>query len=317
MALKMRTPGRFSHSFVSNGSIGTIYRVELRHLRYFLTLADTLHFGRAARALHVSQPTLSQQIHKLEDELGSALFERGRRVRLTQAGELFRTYASRAVEDVRAGERAVSALRGLSTGELRIGHLPSLRGSIVPALSAVLRRYPGLKVRTEEGVGGRIERRVAEGRLDVGVAYAVSTSPELEIEPLFESPLQLVVGPKHRLAHEGRVALSKLGDEPFALLSRGLRARTTMDAYFAGARFSPPIVVEANAVATVLDVVRAGLAVTVLPEPWRTMGERLPVLALTPTPPSQVTALVWRAAAPRGAAAVAFADELRGRSGDS
>ena len=289
--------------------------MELRHLRYFLTLADTLHFGRAARALAVSQPTLSQQIHKLEEELDSPLFERGRRVRLTQAGELFRTYASRAVEDVHAGERAVSALRGLSTGSLRIGYLPSLRGTIVPALSSVLRRYPGLRITSEEGIGGRIERRVAEGRLDVGVAYAVSRSPELEIEPLFESPLQLVVGARHRLAGETKVSLSKLAAEPFALLSRGLRARATLDAYFAAARFSPMIVVESDAVATVLDVVRAGLAVTVLPEPRRTMGERLPVLSLSPSPPSQLTALVWRAAAPRVPAAVAFAAELLARGG--
>src|SRR5688572_2157969 len=109
--------------------------MELRHLRYFLAVADTLHFGRAARTLHVSQPTLSQQIHKLEEELGSSLFERGPRVRLTQAGELFRTYASRAVEDVLAGERAVLALRGLSAGTLKFGYLPSLRGLVVPALT--------------------------------------------------------------------------------------------------------------------------------------------------------------------------------------
>ncbi|HVM70011.1 MAG TPA: LysR substrate-binding domain-containing protein [Gaiellaceae bacterium] len=287
--------------------------MELRHLRYFLALADTLHFGRAARALHVSQPTLSQQIQKLEEELGSPLLERAPRVRLTQAGELFRTYASRAVEDVLAGEQAVSALRGLATGALRIGYLPSLRGLVVPALSAVLRRHPGLRVRTEEGVGGRIERRVAEGRLDVGIAYATARSAELDHEPLFESRLGLVVGPRHALAGEPRVSLARLADESFALLSRGLRARATIDAYFATARFSPSVVLEANAVAAVLDVVRLGLAVTLLPEPRVTLAERLPVVALSPAPPSQLTTLVWRRAAPRGAAVAAFVDELRSR----
>lgn len=260
---------------------------------------------------------MSQQIHKLEEELGSPLFEREPRVRLTQAGELFRTYASRAVEDVLAGERAVGALRGLSTGTLKFGYLPSLRGLVVPALTSILRRHPGLRVTTEEGVGGRIERRVAEGRLDLGIAYATSRAAELELEPLFESRLGLVVGPKHPLAGEHKVSLAKLRGEPFALLSRGLRARTTIDAWFATARFSPTVVLEANAVATVLDIVRAGRAVTVLPEPRVTVAERLPVLALSPAPPSQQTALVWRRAAPRSSATIAFADELRARIADA
>lgn len=288
--------------------------MELRHLRYFLALADTLHFGRAARTLHVSQPTLSQQIQRLEEELETPLFERAPRVRLTQAGELFRTYASRAVEDVRAGERAVGALRGLATGKLRVGYLPSLRGLVVPAVLAVLRRHPGLRLRTEEGVGGRIERRVADGRLDLGVAYATARSPDLETEPLFESRLGLVVGRQHRLAGGTKAQLDDLAGEPFALLSRGLRARTTVEAYFVANHFAPPIVFESDSVATVLDVVRAGIAVTLLPEPRVTVGEKLPTLGLSPEPPSQLAALVWRRAAPRMPAAIALAEELTSRT---
>ena len=301
------------HSFVLKDAIGTINRVELRHLRYFLAVADALHFGRAARKLHISQPTLSQQIQKLEEELGTPLFERGPKIRLTQAGLLFRTYASRAVEDVAAGEQAIGALRGLAMGTLRFGYMPSLRGLVVPALASVIARHPGIRVKAEEGVGGRIERRVADGRLELGVAHSLPRRPELDIEPLFESRLGLVVGPRHPLAGETKVGISKLEGQPFALLSRGLRARTTIDAYLASARFAPTIVLEADTVATVLDLVRSGHAITMLPEPRVTVAEQLPVLALSPAPPSQLTALIWRRAAPRSAAALAFAEELRAR----
>jgi LysR family cyn operon transcriptional activator len=289
--------------------------MELRHLRYFLAVAETRHFGRAARQLHVSQPTLSQQIRQLEEELGAPLLERGRRgARLTQAGELFRAYASRSIEDVRAGTLAVGALRGLATGVLRVGYLPSLRGIVVPAVAAVLRRHPGLTVVAEEGVVRRVERRLADGKLDVGLGYAPTRLPEVEAEPVFDSRLGLVVPPHHALAEATAVSPRQLAAEPFALLSRGLRARSRVDAYFLATRFSPRILLESNSVAAVLAIVRAGLAVTVLPEPRFASAERLVHLRLSPAPQSDLAALVWRKGAVRSAAAEALAEEIRARA---
>lgn len=291
-----------------------VARMELRHLRYFLAVADARHFGRAARRLAVSQPTLSQQVKQLEDELGTTLLERGRAgVRLTAAGEAFRGHASRALEDVAAGERAVGALAGLTGGPLRVGYQPSMRGLVVPAIARVLRKYPGLVVTAYEGTSRRVEHRVADGALDVGVAYAPTRAPEVTGEPLHDSRLGVLVGPRHALASHEKVTLSQLAAEPLALLSPGLRARATVDAFFASARFSPRVVLESNAVATVLAMVRAGLAITVLPEPAFADAERLPVLQLSPAPRSQLTVLVWRTRAPRSAAAQAFADELHAR----
>ncbi len=297
------------------GSALTFGAMELRHLRYFTAVADALHFGHAAKRLHVSQPTLSQQIRDLEDEVGSKLFERsGRGIRLSQAGALFRTHASRALEDVDAGTRAVGALRGLTTGVLRVGYLPSFRNLVVPALLAVVRNHPGVRVTATEAVVSRVERRVADGKLDVGVAIASTRAPEVEAEAVFESRLELVVGKRHRLAAmkaSARVPLKQLEGESFALLTRGLRARAAVDSYLASTGFSPHIVLESNAVGTILAIVRAGLAVTLLPEPRFNDAERLPVRALSPSPPSQLAALVWRRGAPRTAAAMAFAEEMR------
>lgn len=298
-------------------SIGTIYdgAMELRHLRYFTAVADTLHFGRAARRVHVSQPTLSQQIRQLEEELGTPLFERARTgVRLTQAGELFRTYASRALEDVDAGRMAVGALRGLATGSLRVGYPPSMRGLVVPALAAVLRRHPGLVLSAEEAVVRRLERRLADGKLDVGLGYAPARSPDLDTEAVFDSRLALVVARGHVLASAESVGARQLASEPFALLSPGLRVRSRVDAYFATLRLSPRIALESNAVATVLAIVRAGLAVTVLPEPRLADVERLVVKRLAPAPRSELAALLWRKGAPRAPAAELFASEVRARA---
>lgn len=292
--------------------------MELRHLRYFLAVAEAAHFGKAARRLHVSQPTLSQQIKQLEDELGAALFERGRSgARLTQAGEIFLTHASRVLEDVRAGTLAVEALRGLTMGTLRVGYLPSLRGLAVPALAAVLRKYPGVRIHAQEIVVSRVEGRLAEGRLDVGLALGSTRLSEVESEPVFESRLGLVVGKRHRLAGETHVELRALESEPFALLARGLRARASVDTYLASTRFSPRIVLESSAVGSLLAIVRAGLAVTLLPEPRFADPDRLPILTLTPTPPSQLTALLFRRDVPRTPSAVAFAEEVRALASDA
>jgi LysR family cyn operon transcriptional activator len=289
--------------------------MELRHLRYFSAVADTLHFGRAARRVHVSQPTLSQQIRQLEEELGTPLFERARSgVRLTQAGELFRTYASRALEDVNAGLSAVGALRGLATGALRVGYPPSMRGIVVPALAAVLRRHPGLALSAEEAVVRRLERRLADGKLDVGLGYAPARLSDLDAEPVFDSRLALVVARGHALAGVESVGMRQLMDEPFALLSRGLRVRARVDAWFAAIRLAPGIALESNAVGTVLAIVRAGLAVTVLPEPQLADAERLVVKRLSPAPRSELAALLWRKAAPRTPAAELFATEVRARA---
>lgn len=289
--------------------------MELRHLRYFSAVADTLHFGRAARRVHVSQPTLSQQIRQLEDELGAPLFERARSgVRLTQAGELFRTYASRALEDVNAGLSAVGALRGLATGALRVGYPPSMRGIVVPALAAVLRRHPGLALSAEEAVVRRLERRLTDGKLDVGLGYAPARLSDLDAEPVFDSRLALVVARGHALAGAESVGMRQLVDEPFALLTRGLRVRARVDAWFAAIRLAPHIALESNAVGTVLAIVRAGLAVTVLPEPRLADAERLVVKRLSPAPRSELAALLWRKGAPRTPAAELFATEVRARA---
>lgn len=286
--------------------------MELRHLRYFLAAADGLHFGRAARKLHISQPTVSQQIRELEEELGAELFARsGRGVRLTPAGELFRTYASRAIEDVAAGERALDALAGREIGVLRVAYLPSMTADVVvPAVASVLRNHPGVKVVAYEGATRRVERLVLEGKADVGLGLLPTRAAGLEGEPLLEGRLVLVVPERHRLATAPSASLRELDDEPFALLSRSLRARRLADALFVRARIAPRLVLEADAVATVLAVVRAGLAITVLPEP-RVKPSGLAVVPLRPAPPAHVAALFFRRDAARTPLAEAFATEAR------
>ncbi len=291
--------------------------MELRHLRYFLAVADTLHVGRAARKLHISQPAVSQQLRELEGELGETLFERhARGVRLTPAGEVFRVHASRVLEDVRAGERALAAFANKQVGELRVAYLPSTTANLViPAVAAVMKRYPGARVIAYEGVSRRVERLVAEGRADVGLGLLPVRRTDLVTEPVVEGRLSLVVHAKHPLAGEASASLRDVAKEPFALLSRSLRARALADAALARAGVEPTIALEADAVATVLAVVRAGLAVAVLPEPRVRRGDDLAVVPLRPRAPPHVTALLYRASALRSPLTEAFGEEVRAVAG--
>jgi len=282
--------------------------MELRHLRYFSAVADALHFGRAARVLHVSQPTVSQQIHQLEHELGVRLFHRfERKVRLTQAGEIFRGWAERALADVDAGRRAIAGLSALEAGVLRVGHVPSLVSLVVPALVAVRTKWPNLRVVAMEAVTRKVERQLVEGRLDVGIGFSPARAPEIEAEPIFEERLALIVQKKRASA---RVTARSLSGEPLAMLAPGMRVRGMVDVFLASTRATPRVVFEANAVATLLAAVRAGLAPTILPASAAADG--LVAVPLSPSPQTHFAALLFHRGAPRSPAAEALAAELRG-----
>src|SRR3954470_12796842 len=147
--------------------------MELRHLRYFVALAECLSFTRAAERAHVTQSTLSHQIRQLEDELGHAMFDRvGKRVMLTEAGETFLGYASKALREVDHGLSDLMRAGDQVTGEVRIGATGTFNIGFVPeCLSLFLKRNPTAKVTVDELAADVIAQRLVDSSLDVGIAY--------------------------------------------------------------------------------------------------------------------------------------------------
>jgi LysR family cyn operon transcriptional activator len=195
-------------------------------------------------------------------------------------------------------------------GHLWLAYLPSLRGVAIPALSTVMQMYPGVEIHADEAVARQVERRVADAKIDVGLSYMPARSDEVETVPVMEGRLALVVATNHRLAGTKLANIHDIAQEPFALLARPLRTRVWVDSFFGSAQFAPRVVLESNAVATVLAVVRAGLAITVLLEPGISEIYQLPVVAISPEPKSHQAALIWRAGVQRSWAASAFAEEI-------
>lgn len=146
---------------------------ELRHLRYFVALADTLNFTRAAERVHVTQSTLSHQIRQLEDEVGRPLFERiGRRVLLTDAGETFVGYAAKALREVDQGLGELLRAPDDLAGEVRIGTTGTFNVGFVPECMAIfLQRHPTVRLVVDELAADAIAQRLVEDTLDIGIAY--------------------------------------------------------------------------------------------------------------------------------------------------
>ena len=174
----------------------------LRHIRYLQAVAEHQNFTRAAEALHVSQPTLSQQIRQLEDLLQVQLLDRsGRTVRLTDAGEAYLRHARRALQDLDAGRRAIHDVQDLSRGTLRLAVTPTFTAYLIgPLLARFNELYPGITVSLEETTQDRIEAALAGDLLDIGIAFDEVRSPDIESEVLFVETLSLVVGAAHRCA---------------------------------------------------------------------------------------------------------------------
>ncbi|MDN0082948.1 LysR substrate-binding domain-containing protein [Crenobacter sp. SG2305] len=248
--------------------------MELRHLRYFIAVAEELNFTRAAEKLHIGQPPLSQQIQALEAELGVMLFNRTRRrVELTSAGERFLPRAIAILQDTAsAAEDARRAALG-EVGELSIGFTPSLPfTSFLPRLIHRYRqRYPDVTLALREMMTQNQLAAIASSELDIGIVRLpdVDVPQEVALRQLLVDPLVVVTRDDHPLAAQSTVSLAQLRDEPFvmypAAAGTGLYRHLMHLCDELG--FRPQVVQEAREGTTLIGLVAAGLGVSILPGP--------------------------------------------------
>lgn len=243
--------------------------MELRHLRYFLVVAEELHFGRAAERLFMAQPPLSVQIQQLERELGFPLFTRTkRRVELTEAGRLFLEEA----RDLLAGlERAAHAGRRVArgeTGRLAIGFVGSATFSILPnALRTFRRLYPDVELTLRELVSARQADALRDRRVHVGFARPAIEAPDIMCESILSEPFVAALPQSHPLARRKRLSLAALSAEEFVLFPR-LPKPSYADLLYNAceqAGFQPNVTQETAEIQTAISLVAGGLGVTLAP----------------------------------------------------
>ncbi|MEU8431626.1 transcriptional regulator CynR [Streptomyces sp. NPDC029216] len=282
--------------------------LELRHLRYLLAVAEHGNFTRAAEELHISQPTLSQQIKQLERTLGVQLLDRGgRTVRLTDAGAVYTDHARRALRDLAAAERAVHDVQDLSRGHLRLGVTPTFTAYLVGPLTAELHaRHPGVGLTLMEMAQDRIEAALHADDLDLGIAFAGAHLPGIAATELFTETLSLVIGTPRARTMPSPLPVEALQDRQLALLTADFATRGHIDAYFARHRAAPRITVEANSIQALTEIVRRTGLATVLPDALAHDHPHLTPVPLDPPLPARTVALLHREGAYRSAAARAF-----------
>jgi DNA-binding transcriptional LysR family regulator len=249
--------------------------VELRHLRYFVAVAEELHFGRAATRLRISQPPLSQQIRQLEAELEVVLFHRTRRrVELTAAGRAFLPEAQRVLEQAdRAARSARRASRG-EIGELAIGFVPSADLDLLPRVLRLWKaRVPDVPVELHALFPEQQIQALRQGRIQVGLVRLPVDESDLVVEPIRREPLVAVLPARHPLARRARVRLADLASEPMILFPRRV-APGYRDLFVAACRragFVPRRAPETESIQTNLGLVAAGLGVTLMPASIRSL----------------------------------------------
>ncbi len=241
--------------------------MELHQLRYFLAVAERRHFTKAAGELAVAQPSVSKQIQRLEDELGTKLFHRMRgNVALTPAGEALLPWARRVLADVDGATSEVRELAGLHRGRLAIGATPSLTTALLPpALGRFHRTYPGIELAVREAGSRDLVRALEQGELDVALVILPLRHPALETTPLLREELVLAVPADHALAQRKSVTMSELRGVPLVMFRDGYDLRAATIAACRRAGFEPTFALEGGEMDGVLRLTSAGLGVAVVP----------------------------------------------------
>lgn len=252
-------------------------RIEIRHLRYFVAVAEELHFGRAAMRLHLAQPALSQQIRRLEQLMDVTLFERtSRRVEMTQAGRVFETRAREILRRLDADvEEAMRVGRGES-GRLTVAFVSSAAGFVSSSISTLVHGRPGVAIELVEGFTDRVLEHLRQGTADVGIVRDSEDCEDVSLQPIVKEPFVAVVPEKHDLASKEFVAAAQLLSSPLILFPRtaGSLAYARNLQPFTEIGSEPDIALRGAHWSTILQLVGAGLGVTVAPRSVATVVPR-------------------------------------------
>jgi len=286
--------------------------MNLRDLRYLVALAEHRHFGRAAAASFVSQPTLSTQLKKLEDELGITLIERApRKVMLTPAGRDIAQRARHILSEVDQLKESARRQLDPEAGTVRLGLFPTLGPYLLPHVVPTIRaRFPRLELLLVEEKTETILRMLREGALDAGVLALPLHDDMLHIEPLFVEPFVLAVPASHALAERSEISMSDLARESLLLLEDGhcLRDQALDVCQLAGAGERTGF--RATSLETLRQMVAADVGITLLPmlavKPPQAPNSHIRLLPFKGKPPIRRIAMVWR----RSSAMAAFLQRL-------
>lgn len=287
--------------------------MELSQLRTFLAVAREGHMTRAAHELHLTQPALSAQLARLEDELGLMLFDRTPKgMVLTEAGQTFRAYAEDALGRLEDGRLALEELRGLERGSLALGGGATATTYLLPPLLGRFHeRHPGIRFFVREQASQSVVESLLSGELDLGVVtLPIAASARLEVETWVEDELRLIVPPGHPLAGQETFRWRDLDGVPLVLFEAGSAVRTHIDAKMAEAGIAAEIVMELRSIESIKQMVAQGIGAAFVSQfalPGAEAGLRCVDGAIRRT-----LAVTYRTDRRQSAAAKAFLELMRG-----
>ncbi|REK77200.1 LysR family transcriptional regulator [Paenibacillus paeoniae] len=288
--------------------------MELRQLNYVIQIANEKNFSRAADKLHIAQPSLSQQLSKLEQELGVLLFRRTTNsVELTQAGKVFVEKSQTILDTVEQLKQEMDDMAQMRRGRLVVGTLPITGSHVLPLVLPVFgAQYPQIEVVLVEETTTKLEQLTASGGTDLSLLSLPLIDSSLNCEPYLEEEIWLAVPPQHKLAsrHEP-IEISELTSEPFIGLKRGQGFRQITVELCEAVGFTPQIVFESSNIETVQSLVAGGMGIAFVPRMLtRTGGDFAPVYLKLSSRPTRTLVVASRKGRYLSKAAQAFISTL-------
>lgn len=234
--------------------------MELRQLKYFLKAKECMNFTEAADQLYISQSTLSQQIKQLEIELGIPLFNRiGKRLALTEAGEVFANYAKKSIEKSKEGFLALQDLKEMKKGELRIGVSYGLRTTLLPAIKLFIKQFPAIKLQVTLETTEHLVEELEHSKLDLIIFYTDdSIKHQFDSKYLFTSRMCLATSKKNTQMFKEQIGLKEVLDLPLVMPSKGFYSTKFIMQAFEKQGLKPNVLIEINDIPVLIDLIKEG-----------------------------------------------------------